>query len=293
MARAGFLTSREKLQEYMPELLPIYDKLCVLSGGMDLPARFLSMYNPPPYLSACSQIAWLKPPFSLIRNYDYDPRLFEGVMYCTDWLQPVMGISDCNWGLLDGINGSGLSISLTFGGSQAVGDGFGIPLVMRYVLETCNSVAQAEAAFLRIPLHMAYNITLADSTGAFSTLYLAPDRVPRVLPLQIATNHQDQVEWAAYAEMTGTVERKRCLEQMLYNPSLTKEEVEERFLKPPLYSFNLKRSFATLYSVSYDLEQRTAKVFWPDRAVRQSFENFEEKREVVILGPSHHSELRK
>ena len=59
-------------------------------------------------------------------------------------------MSDCLWGLLDGINDSGLAVSLTFGGRKDVGDGFAIPLVVRYVLETCDTVAEARAALARV-----------------------------------------------------------------------------------------------------------------------------------------------
>ena len=51
-------------------------------------------------------------------------------------------MSDCLWGLLDGMNDRGLAVSLTFGGRPDVGDGFAIPLVVRYVLETCDDVAR-------------------------------------------------------------------------------------------------------------------------------------------------------
>ena len=37
----------------------------------------------------------------------------------------VMGTSDGLWGLVDGVNDAGLSISLTFGGRRVVGEGFG------------------------------------------------------------------------------------------------------------------------------------------------------------------------
>ena len=66
----------------------------------------------------------------LIRNYDYNQRWFEGRVFHTEWLKPVIGISDCAWGLLDGMNADGLCASLTFGGSQKVGVGFGIPLLI-------------------------------------------------------------------------------------------------------------------------------------------------------------------
>ena len=56
----------------------------------------------------------------------------------TRWVRAVIGSSDCAWGLLDGINDAGLAVSLAFGGRKVVGSGFGVPLVVRYLLETCD-----------------------------------------------------------------------------------------------------------------------------------------------------------
>ena len=68
-------------------------------------------------------------------------------------------MSDCLWGLLDGVNDAGLAASLTFGGRPAVGDGFGIPLVMRYVLEVCDDVEAACGVLSQIPVHAVQNVT--------------------------------------------------------------------------------------------------------------------------------------
>jgi len=73
-----------------------YEHLCALAGGKDLASRYLSMYCPPPYMSGCSQIAWTKDAPSLIRNYDYSTRYFEELVLKTNWLKPVIGMSDCN-----------------------------------------------------------------------------------------------------------------------------------------------------------------------------------------------------
>jgi predicted choloylglycine hydrolase len=42
------------------------------------------------------------------------------------------------------INGAGLTVSLTFGGRPEVGEGFGIPLGIPYVLEVCRTVDQID-----------------------------------------------------------------------------------------------------------------------------------------------------
>ncbi len=283
LARPGYLTASEKLREYMPELFPTYEKLCSLAGDSDIKSRYLSLYNPPPFMSGCTQLAWTKAPLGLIRNYDYDPRFFEGVLLKTNWLQPVLGISDCNWGLLDGINGEGLVVSLTFGGRKISGEGFGIPLLVRYALETCKTVAEAQKVFLRIPVHMAYNITLIDKNSDFSTLYLSPDRSPVVVHTWVATNHQEHVEWTEYAAITGTLERKQFLDELLLNPYLSKDDVIRRFFALPLYHNTANKAFVTLYTSVYNIEESSIRVLWPGKELRQSFDEFREHREIVNL----------
>lgn len=290
-ARTGYLSSLEQLEEHMPELLPVYENLCMLAGGGDLVSRFLSLYNPPPFMSGCTQVAWNKHPYSLIRNYDYNPKWFEGNLFKTNWLKPVIGMSDCNWGLLDGMNADGLAISLTFGGRKITGEGFGIPLVMRYVLETCRDTPQAVSTLLRLPVHMSYNVTILDKTGKYKTVYLTPDKGPHVDIERVATNHQQDIEWLEYAELTATRERKIYLDQLVNDPNLSREEVKGKFLQPPLYNKDIQKSFVTLYGVQYDLEKLAATVFWPNKELIQSFENFHECREVININKPNIGEL--
>ena len=91
----------------------------------------------------------------------------------------MLGTSDMLWGLLDGMNEDGLAASLTFGGRPNVGEGFGIPIVLRYVLETCATVEQAVGALRPIPIAQSYNVALVDSAGDHATVFVAPDNPPR------------------------------------------------------------------------------------------------------------------
>lgn len=283
LARKGYLTSVTQLERCMPELMPTYQQLVELAGGGDLESRFLTLFSPPAYMSACSQVAWTKDPTSLIRNYDYSLKLFEGTMLYTHWLQPIMGVSDCTWGLLDGMNAAGLAASLTFGGRKITGDGFGIPLIIRYILETCKDVQSALDVLFRVPVHMAYNVTLIDNTGAYVTVYLSPDRVPVVVDSPVATNHQVEVEWTDYASLTGTIERKRLLEELMATPQETATSMVRHFLHPPLYATNFEKSFGTLYTIQYNLKDREAIVYWPDTEIKQTFTHFREERVVPII----------
>ena len=105
----------------------------------------------------------------------------------------VIGTSDCLWGLLDGMNDRGLAVSLTFGGLPGTGQGFAIPLVVRYLLEVCDSVADACRVIDRIPVAASYNLTLTDRSGAVVTAFVAPGRVPEYFDMPLATNHRGLV----------------------------------------------------------------------------------------------------
>ncbi len=257
-ARQTYLAGLRALRKYMPELVPVYEKLTDLAGGGDLAARFLSFYCPPPYLSGCSQAVWPGDEPMLVRNYDYAPELSDGVILSSRWNERwVSGISDGLFGLVDGMNDTGLAVSLTFGGRTIVGDGFGVPLILRYVLEFCRTTEEASEALKRIPCHMAYNVTVVDRDGRHLTAYLSPDRGTVISDARVATNHQEQVEWHKHARATATVERERFLLQRLTLHDEPADRFIGAFLKPPLYSTAFDRGFGTLYT----------SVYWPARGI--------------------------
>ena len=282
-ARPGYLSCSEALEEHMPELVPLYEQMCELAGGGDIASRYLSMWNPPAFMSGCTQLAWTKDRPALIRNYDYNPKWFEGVLLKSSWLRPVMGVSDCNWGLLDGMNASGLCASLNFGGRNVVGEGFGIPLVIRYLLETCENVEEAVKALDRIPVHMAYNVMLMDKTGDFATLFLGPDRKPGLIKKQACTNHQEDIEWPEYARQTQTLEREKAAVSYLNDEKMTLDAVIKKFLQPPLHQFDLKKSFGTLYSAAWFPKTGESKLFWKGKDLHQSFKEFKEQQITIQL----------
>ncbi len=284
--RKGYLTSYSEFKHYMPELVPQFEELQKLSGGGDLEARFLSMYCPPAYMTGCSQVTWTLDSPSLIRNYDYSSKMFEGTLWYSNWLQPVIGVSDCTWGLLDGMNASGLAASLTFGGRKITGEGFGIPIIIRYILETAKNVKEAIKILHRIPVHMAYNVSLIDAQKEYATVYLSPDRAAIVVDSKVATNHQKEIEWSDYAFLTGTIERKRLLEELVNSSHETEGSMLAHFLSPPLYNTNFEKSFGTLYTVIYRVTKGEAQVYWPGVTVKQDFSHFKEERVNPFLSGS-------
>ena len=280
--RPGYVSCRHALKQYMPELIPTWEKLSELAGGGDLEARLLSLYRPTPYLSGCSQAAWLRDRPLLARNYDYHPKHCEGVILKSCWNGTETIVqSDSLWGVLDGINEHGLVVSLAFGGRKIVGDGFGIPLVLRYILEFCRTTAEGVKTLERVPSHMAYNVHLLDGTGRFANVHVSPDRPATVANSPVATNHQREIEWTQHAEATFSLARERFLLNHLDEPAESRERFVERFLEPPLYNRRFSKGFGTLYTAVYDPVARTAEYLWPNHRWKLSFDAFDEG-EVVI-----------
>lgn len=281
---------RAELARHMPELVPLWEELLEVAESV-LPAeeretfaRMLSLVDPAPYVAGCSQAVWTRGQPMLVRNYDYRPEAFEGAVVKTRWLDTdVLAVSDCLWGALDGINEHGLAVALAFGGSKVRGRGFGIPLILRYVLETCRTVDEAAEVLTRVPSHMAYNVSLLDAEGAFATAYLAPQRKPKVLREPLATNHQRDIEWSEYAELTHSQKRYDFLTDRLAKLR-SPERFIERFLGPPLYATDHAKGYGTLYTVVYRPGDRSAEFRWPHARVRQGLDAFVETELVVRFG---------
>lgn len=284
-ARPSYATSVRMLRAHMPELIPAYERVVELAGGGDLAARMLSLYRPPPYLAACSQGAWTRDGVPmLVRNYDYAPSRMEGVIWSTRLLERrVLGMSDCLWGLLDGMNDAGLAVSLTFGGRRALGDGFGIPIVVRYLLEVCETVGEAREALSRLPYSLSHNLTIVDRAGDVLTAYLSPDREPIFREFPAATNHQGIVEWPEQARATRTIEREQQIVRLLDEPDLTADGFCDAFMRAPLFSTSYASGFGTLYTAAYRPTEGVVDYRWPSLVWRLGFGAFDEQEHTVVL----------
>lgn len=273
----------KKLQEHMPELLPIYDHLRELNHNDEIFSRFLSLYRPPAYISGCSQAVWNKQSPFLIRNYDYSPHLFDATVVYTAWKRRVIAMSDCLWGVLDGMNDAGLAVSLAFGGNKTVGKGFGIPLILRYILEMCGSTSEAVEVLRRVPAHMAYNVTVVDQTGEFITAFLSPHKETSIRRSPVATNYQRKIRWHVHARRTETLVRQKFLETQLGNETVTDVQFADHFLHPPLYSNHYDRGFGTLYTALYRPHGLTVEYRWPTFTWHQAFDLFREEEIQIPL----------
>ncbi|HET9647542.1 MAG TPA: C45 family peptidase [Microlunatus sp.] len=282
--RPSPVTAGAALSRHLPELLPAWARLAEQTGFDDDAIALLTHWNLPAFApaAACSQAVTTADGPALVRNYDYRPDLFECVSLSTDYLQPVIGTSDCLWGLLDGVNGSGLVVSLTFGGETAVGEGFAIPLVVRYLLEVCSTVAQAVEQLRRIPISMSYNITMVDATGDHGTAHVGPDRACEFQRQPLATNHRwQQPVDPAHARNYQSVERFDRLAGLLGTGS-TVDRVAAAMLEPPLHTRAYHRGFGTLYTAVYRAEPGSVTYRWPGTAWHRTFDSPDDTVRVVL-----------
>jgi predicted choloylglycine hydrolase len=207
----------------------------------------------------------------------------EGIVWSTRILRRVIGVSDCLWGLLDGMNEDGLAVSLTFGGRQVLGDGFGIPIVVRYLLETCTSVGDAREKLERLPYSLTHNLTVVDATGEVLTAYLSPDREPIFRAFPAATNHQGVVEWPEQAQATRTIERERRILELLEASDVSPASFADAFLEPPLFSTAYESGFGTLYTAVYRPLEGLLTLRWPAHAWPLAFGSFVEDVHTEVL----------
>ena len=283
-ARPDLTACTAALDKYMPELVPTWRRLVDLTGGDQLAARMLSLWNAPAYVSGCSQLVLEGDARVLIRNYDYDPALFEQVVYSTRFRdRRVIGTADCLWGLLDGMNDHGLVVSLTAGGRPGNGPGFAIPLVIRYLLEVCTSVEEVQSVLSRVPVAASYNVTASDASGSTATFFVAPNSPPEFFDAPLATNHRGTVpEYPELAARFNSVERQGILAS-LRDAGADTDAAKAAFLQPPLYTTRFSQGFGTLYTVLYHPDEGFVEYVWPDRTWRRDFDSPPGTQEVTLV----------
>lgn len=256
---------------HMPELVPVLDRL---AGGLDRPdaEAFLTHAALRPFTQACTQIGRNG---TLLRNYDLRPDQCEGTIVSSCFLRPVIGMQDMLWGMLDGMNDAGLAVSLTWGGRSAYGRGFSILILVRYLLETCDTVDEAVSRLRSLPVAVPQNVTLVDPTQAV-TVFVGPDIPLTPAPEACAANHQ-------HLPVTDDQERALRTQERLRAIRAAGVDVAA-MLKPPLYRTVDDQGSRTLYTAHYQPVEGRVTYYWPGESWQQSFGDFVPGSRTVTLG---------
>jgi predicted choloylglycine hydrolase len=270
--------SLAQLRKYMPELLPTFERLNKTLGSPKYLPQFLCLYNPPTFIAGCSQAIWRRgEEIALIRNYDFPQTKWDAMQLRSNWNGTrVIAMTDCFWGVLDGINEHGLSVSLSFGGKLRVGDGFAITLVLRYILEFCRNCDQAEAVLERVPVAMAYNVVLADRQLNHKIVFVGPGQEAKTSNLLCSTNHQQRMDPESNLDiLRDSNTRLQFLNKRLSDKRETLPHIRALFACAPLYRPALEaRGWGTLYTSSYFPVTGQASLCWPSGELNQSFEDY-------------------
>jgi predicted choloylglycine hydrolase len=275
--RPTYFESVQALQKYMPELIPTYETMVELAGGGDHAARFLAQYCPPPLFRGCSQAVYIEDEPVLVRNYDYSPYVFDGLLMRSHFDQrAVIAMIDCMSGVLDGMNEDGLAVSMSFGGRDEFGMGFGITILLRYILEYATNVKEAVELVKDIPVHGAYNVTLLDRNTNYATLTMAADETTQVTRAAIATNQQQGGSWPKYQERVQTALRFEYLTGVVSQRAHSVDSFPQQFLQPPLFNTEFAKGFGTLYTAAYYPQRGECQILWPHNSWRFSFQDFVE-----------------
>lgn len=263
--------ARKLFETHMPELVPVLGRL---TRELDRPGggTFLTHAALRPFFSGCTQTGGAG---TLLRNYDFAPDECEGTIVSSRFLRPVIGMQDAGWGLLDGMNDAGLAVSLTFGGREVHGPGFAILIVLRYLLETCDTVDEALGRLRSLPIAIPQNVTLVDP-GKAVTVYVGPDIPMTEAPDACAANHQHLPVPAAQERFTRTQERLSTVRAA--GPDVA------AMLRPPLYQYAYDDGLGTMYTARYRPAEGRVTYYWPGASWDQSFDAFTPGTRTVSLG---------
>lgn len=276
--RPTYHESAQALKKFMPEFVPIYETMVDLAGGGDHAARFLAQYCPPPLFRGCSQAVYHADEAVMVRSYDYSPYVFDGLLMRSKFGQrDVIAMLDCMSGVLDGINSDGLAVSMSFGGREEFGQGFGISILLRYLLEFAGDVKQACELIRRVPVQGAYNIMLLDRETNFETVELDAGREPEFIGSPVSTNHQAGSSWPIYEEKVFTHARFQHLNHVIANQQHSAGEFAREFLQAPLYHTRFAKGFGTLYDAAFYPQRLGCDYFWPDNSWSCDFSNFPQR----------------
>jgi predicted choloylglycine hydrolase len=267
----GAARARKLFEKHMPELAPLLDRL---AKQLDRPTAgtLLTMAAIRPFFSGCTQTGGNG---RLLRNYDFPVDECEGTIVRSDFLRPVIGMQEGGWGLLDGMNDAGLAVSLTFGGRKVQGPGFAIIIVLRYLLETCETVTEAVERLRTIPIMVPQNVTLVDAERAV-TVYVGPDIELTEAPDACAANHQHLPVPDDEERGSRTQERLAAIRESGADLSA--------MLRPPLYRAGFDDGWGTVYTADYRPDEGRVTYHWPSQSWEQSFGRFDSETRSIALG---------
>lgn len=190
----------------------------------------------------------------LIRNYDYNPKTYEGryVLFApTDKGYATIGPSQSSTGRMDGMNEKGLTMGYNFIHRLRAGDGFICNMIGRILLENCATVDEAIALLKEIPHRHSFTYVLLDENEETYVVEASPRRV-EVRQSNICTNHFELLTDENRHHLDESKQRMTAIKQQ--KNSVTNAYQAFRLLNDEdkgVFSKNYKSWAGTIHTAAY------------------------------------------
>ena len=273
--------SKER-ENYASLCIPLYEKyypetiqeIKGVAEGLQIPfmsnASFLlSMYA---YTNAnhCSCIAVSTPQCLMLgRNSDFlveIEKICDSPYYQLDNVYAFIGHTTAWSQIEDGMNEHGLAVGLTLLYPTCIAPGFNAGMLVRYLLEKCQTTQQAITALKMLPIGSAQTITLGDKTGDIAVVECNCHHVIVRFPekgIIFTTNHYISKELQSYQyKGKDDIHTHERYETLMHFSQIEKNYSIENMqaLLSGKYGFmcqyDRKKGMDTIWSCIYDLKNQ-------------------------------------
>ena len=270
------------LREHMPELVPTYERLFELAGGGDVAARMLSLWTAAVVTCRAARRASGRAasPCSCATTTTRPRGSRARSCRPAGTGRRVIGMSDCLWGLLDGVNDAGLAVSLAFGGR---------PVRRRRLRRPAGRALPARD--LRDGRRGARGLARAAASPRAHAHAGRPhgrvaDRLPRARPraglppAAGATNHQGDVEWTEHAARHALARARAPAADAARRPRTTPQSFATRSSSRRSTRRTTPRASARSTRRSTGRARGAAEYRWPGHLVAALVRRFRGRRTV-------------
>nr|WP_255647908.1 C45 family peptidase [Pseudalkalibacillus hwajinpoensis] len=211
-----------------------------------------------------------------VRNYDFGPDYYDGRFMLR---QPTECYATCGHslfgiGLHDGMNEYGLTVGLHFVSTRFHQKGLMAGIIVRIVLDTCQTVEEAMSLLEDLPHADEYNYSLTDASGRSAIVEIGPlsSEVKRSETLY-CTNHFQKSSTPQATE--NSLQRLTYLEN---HPVIELENWFDEFKNPNslLFFADYDNLFGTLHTVMTKPKERLFKtaIAGSDEVIAVDFEDW-------------------
>lgn len=259
-------------QQFYPEIL---DEIRGLADGQQISYEnmytfLLSMYCFE-FNNKCTCFAFqTKNEILLGRNSDFLvelEKLYMNCLYSLDDVYAFNGNTTAFIEIEDGVNEYGLAIGLTFIYPYIVQPGLNAGMLVRFLLEKCQTVNEAISYLKKLPIASSQTLTMIDKQGDMVIVECSPQHVILIYPNEkenfiVTTNHFHSQEMKIYRNIDidnwkSDIRYEVAYQALKNNQQLYSVEFAKDVLKGKygfMCQYDRKRGADTVWSVIYDVK---------------------------------------